>query len=963
MRLDAGAPVALGKSRRGGEQLTPASLSLGVFSNRDATKGRDLRLDVHADHADGSVIAPEDERMIRGTMVVRVPGIVRVTMAAQLEQNAPPYLMVRGPLRLRRRAPQLVSPGDARPGLHLQTRLDSLGAGPCFILYGAGSRHSMESFLRRSLVLCLALAAGCADSGPGLDRRPAFLDMVAGNDQSGAVATALANPLRVRALNANGQSVPGLGVRFVVISGKGTMSVDSILTDEEGLAESKWTLGTVVADSQIVEARVIDPVTLAVAATARFTATPQPGPASQIKIRSGDATTTSERNAVTVEALVTDAHGNPVPQTQVSFAVTAGGGSVSSPTANTNASGVASVNWTVGVPGSQTLRASIAGGATVTFSATVPSVPFQFVKSDGDGQSAAPGTAVAVRPSVRLAQPNGNGISGRTVTFAVTGGGGTVSPSTVTTGSDGIARVDSWILGNGSSTNTLQASTPGAEPLTFTASSRVSPAITVQLFELCTTSAFSVPEPRVCVYVDVKSTFSLTSVQVVAAGKNAVLVSKGSGVFEGAAPMSGVARGEYLMTATVTDVNGNVTEAVKSFVIDQRPALTVSAPIELEVARPSVTVKASCTDDDTANPCTVEVKNSTLQVVAPRASPIDTTISLASSDGFATTLTIIATDSRGQRTTTTRTVYSEASSTLTLLGSSTGFAWDLLGNRLLFSRLGALGIQAVASGTEDTISVTPSGAGVESTVAAAFLTPSGAIAVTTAGDLYDWRQGTGTTTTPVLSTALDVSGSYAAFIKRLTATTGNLVRRDLGSGGGDLVLAGTSRGSVNANGDVVWQESIGGDKIYRYRTEKTLIADGKAPVTDGVNIVFEGAQGRIMLYDGTTVSEIGPPQTSIKVYVVNGGWTAFTRLDIASVPQVWTRSPTGVLRQVSIFGTQSVAEAVGTDGSVVFKNGTSRYYIAPTGSARRISSSRGTALWRDGRFVIFIGRSAFAIAP
>jgi hypothetical protein len=69
---------------------------------------------------------------------------------------------------------------------------------------------------------------------------------------------------------------------------------------------------------------------------------------------------------------VTDASSAPVPNAAVTFAVTAGGGSVTGGTATTNAAGVAQLGaWTLGAsPGVNRLTATVAGGSPVTFTDT-----------------------------------------------------------------------------------------------------------------------------------------------------------------------------------------------------------------------------------------------------------------------------------------------------------------------------------------------------------------------------------------------------------------------------------------------------------------------------------------------------------------------------------------------------------------------------------------------------------------
>jgi hypothetical protein len=75
--------------------------------------------------------------------------------------------------------------------------------------------------------------------------------------------------------------------------------------------------------------------------------------------------------SVAPAVLVRDSRGQPVPGAAVTFQVTAGGGSVSSATATTNNSGVATVTWMLGTEqGVNTLVASIPSVDEVTFTVT-----------------------------------------------------------------------------------------------------------------------------------------------------------------------------------------------------------------------------------------------------------------------------------------------------------------------------------------------------------------------------------------------------------------------------------------------------------------------------------------------------------------------------------------------------------------------------------------------------------------
>jgi hypothetical protein len=89
----------------------------------------------------------------------------------------------------------------------------------------------------------------------------------------------------------------------------------------------------------------------------------------------------------------------------------------------------------------------------------------------GNNQVAAPGATVPIAPSVLVTDSSNNPVAGTSVTFAVAGGGGSVTSPSTTTNASGIATVGSWTLGAGSGANTMTATSTGltGSPLTFTA--------------------------------------------------------------------------------------------------------------------------------------------------------------------------------------------------------------------------------------------------------------------------------------------------------------------------------------------------------------------------------------------------------------------------------------------------------------------------------------------------------------
>jgi alpha-tubulin suppressor-like RCC1 family protein len=91
------------------------------------------------------------------------------------------------------------------------------------------------------------------------------------------------------------------------------------------------------------------------------------------------------------------------------------------------------------------------------------------VVADADQQRAVVGTDVPFAPAVLVKSNNGNPLAGVAVTFKVHSGGGSVSPSTVTANSSGIASVDRWTLGTGIGANTIIATAADGQSVTLIA--------------------------------------------------------------------------------------------------------------------------------------------------------------------------------------------------------------------------------------------------------------------------------------------------------------------------------------------------------------------------------------------------------------------------------------------------------------------------------------------------------------
>jgi hypothetical protein len=214
-------------------------------------------------------------------------------------------------------------------------------------------------------LLFLAALAGCKKAATVEPETVAALTIVSGNAQTRQAGRALRAPLVFRATNASGKGVAGVAVTMVVSTGGGSVDSASVKTDANGEARVKWTLGPDVAQVLVATTRSADPL--------RVTATGiQP---TDIVIAQGNNQSAKVGVALTNSVVVRVLGGSNVPMdsVNVTFQITGGGGAISPQSVLTNASGEASMKWTMGpVAGVNTavVRAGAIDAVTITANAT-----------------------------------------------------------------------------------------------------------------------------------------------------------------------------------------------------------------------------------------------------------------------------------------------------------------------------------------------------------------------------------------------------------------------------------------------------------------------------------------------------------------------------------------------------------------------------------------------------------------
>jgi hypothetical protein len=186
-------------------------------------------------------------------------------------------------------------------------------------------------------IVCLSLPA-CGKEAV-VTQSPGTLTLVQGNLQAVQGGLDLPNPVVVRLLDTQGAPIAKTAVGFSVILGGGAVNPGSALTDENGEARTKWTVGTGDVN-QILQAKVagLDPLTIN--ATALLP--------SDLAVAQG-GNQSARPSAALPNPLVVRVLGPnnaPMKNVTVAFQVITGGGLISPQSALTNATGEVTARWT-----------------------------------------------------------------------------------------------------------------------------------------------------------------------------------------------------------------------------------------------------------------------------------------------------------------------------------------------------------------------------------------------------------------------------------------------------------------------------------------------------------------------------------------------------------------------------------------------------------------------------------------
>ena len=298
---------------------------------------------------------------------------------------------------------------------------------------------------------------------------PASVDLAGGSPQNTQINAAFPAPLQVTVRDGGGTPMPGIVVAFSAppAGASATLSSTVTVTNSAGVARVNATARpTAGSYSVIATVSGLPPVV--------FTLNNDLGPPTTLTAAAGTPQSILVNGSFPspLQVLVRDAGGNALSGVTVNFSAPASGASatLSSATALTNASGIASVTATAnGIAGAYSVTGSVAGASGAIFSlANNAGPPASIAATSGIAQTAAVDTQFAAL-QVTVRDSTGNPVAGAPVDFAAPSSGSfaTLSATTALTNTSGVASVTATARG-AAGAYTVAASVGGvASPASF----------------------------------------------------------------------------------------------------------------------------------------------------------------------------------------------------------------------------------------------------------------------------------------------------------------------------------------------------------------------------------------------------------------------------------------------------------------------------------------------------------------
>ncbi|MBX9929914.1 MAG: Ig-like domain-containing protein, partial [Gemmatimonadaceae bacterium] len=359
------------------------------------------------------------------------------------------------------------NPGNATATGAAVNAVNGVATFPAFTLNRPGNGYTL-------LASSPGMSSGTSGAFDVTVGPPASMLIFAGNAQSRPAGTTL-NPIDVQVRDPAGNGVPGATVNFAIASGGGSLTPASAATDAAGLARVNWTLGPVAGPQSITATSpAVSGTTLTITANAAI------GTATQLAITTApQAAQIAGIGGTPIVVAARDATGNTVPgfTSPVVMTIASGpsGATVIGPTAINAVAGVATFSGvSFDKAGNYTLTFASSGVTSVTSTSFTVNAgaAANIVADSGLGQNGTVGIALPQPFVVRVTDTYGNPVTGTTIGWAVTAGGGSLGGTAMTTNGFGRART-TLTLGATAGLNTVTATSGGltGSPVTFNATS------------------------------------------------------------------------------------------------------------------------------------------------------------------------------------------------------------------------------------------------------------------------------------------------------------------------------------------------------------------------------------------------------------------------------------------------------------------------------------------------------------
>jgi adhesin/invasin len=199
-----------------------------------------------------------------------------------------------------------------------------------------------------------AVVAACSNDTTA-PLTPSLIAVTGGATQTGTVNTELTQPIAVLVTDADGHPVSGVAVRFAPNANAGSVSATQATTDNGGLAQVKWKIGTIAG---------LDSMTVSFGSqSAVVTAIGTADVAAQLTIVSGNGQAAPADSALgtPLSVKVTDQYGNAVAGVTVNWS-SDDGGILANATTVTDANGIAQDTLILGERGTDDVSVSVIVG-------------------------------------------------------------------------------------------------------------------------------------------------------------------------------------------------------------------------------------------------------------------------------------------------------------------------------------------------------------------------------------------------------------------------------------------------------------------------------------------------------------------------------------------------------------------------------------------------------------------------